>query len=231
MIRSLVRTAALAALLSSLGAQAGRPLQTEDAGVLAATECEIEAVAERQRTDGLRAQGSSLVFNCGLGARSQVGIGFARGREEGGLTRQVQLGGKTSLWQGAGDDAAALTIAWAVSADRGDGRWRHAGDDLALVATLPAGPGAVHLNLAHARDVPARLRRTRWAVAYEHVGAELGGVLVAPMVEWFGNDRHRAWWNLALRATLVPERLFVDASYGRQGGGARLVTVGAKVTF
>jgi plasmid stabilization system protein ParE len=53
------------------------------------------------------------------------------------------------------------------------------------------------------------------------------------VAEVYGDGRGGHAWNVALRATLVPERVYLDGSYGRQTGsvGARLVTVGFKVTF
>jgi hypothetical protein len=53
------------------------------------------------------------------------------------------------------------------------------------------------------------------------------------MAEVFGDDRGDVWWNLAARLTLVPERLFIDISYGRQTHAerARLVTAGFKLAF
>lgn len=45
---------------------------------------------------------------------------------------------------------------------------------------------------------------TVWAPAHEHEGFDAGSVKLPPMAELFGAKGESAWWNLALRATLVP---------------------------
>lgn len=87
----------------------------------------------------------------------------------------------------------------------------------------------LHANLGHARDEIGKQRSTTWGLALEHAG--FGPV--APMAEFFGDDREPAWWNLGLRWTAVPERVFVDFSYGRQMSSAqpRMLTAGFKIAF
>jgi hypothetical protein len=226
-------SAATGALILALPALAGRPLQTEDAGVLDTGGCEVEGVVERVRLDGGTARARSLVANCGVGLRSQLGIGGGWWRALGERSRSAGLGGKTRLWAGDSDGAPAFTLAWAVGADRTDGRWRRSGYEVKAVASVGAGPGTLHANLGHAREREPRRSLTTWNLAWEHEGLTLGGITLAPMAEVFGDDRGDAWWNLAARLTLVPERLFVDASYGRQTNAnkARLFTVGFKLAF
>jgi hypothetical protein len=227
-------TTALAALALAAAAHAGRPLQTEDAGVLDRGGCELEGAHLRETTLGRRASETGLGLGCGLGWRSQLGVGIARSHAEGESATGLQLGGKTSLWQADGDSAAALTLAWALTWDRpAGGGWSHSGKALNLVGSVPTGPGTLHLNLGHARDVPSELVSTTWGLAYEHDGIAWGGLKWAPMAELFGDDHGSPWWNLALRATVVPDRIFLDLSYGRQSGGnkPRLVTAGFKFAF
>lgn len=223
----------LACALAAAGAaHAGRPLQTEDAGVIDAGGCEIEGVHERLRVSGETARDTSLAFNCGVGWRSQLGLAGSRSSAEGTTTRGIALGGKTRLWS-AGDDGPALALGWSLGWARQDGSWRHAEDQARLAWSMPAGPGTLHLNLGHARDRLERTSAALWAVAWEHGGVAAGGITLAPMAEVYGDDRGGHAWNVALRATLVPDRLYIDGSYGRQNGSthARLVTVGFKVTF
>lgn len=236
--RNSIRGPAAVALLSlwllSTPAQAGRPLQTEDAGVLDPGACEIEGAHLRTTLAGQRETEATLGLGCGLGWRSQLGIGLSRARVDGSSATGGQLGGKTALWQGEGEDGVALTLAWSLGWDRGaDGRWTHSSQALNAVASVPAGPGSVHLNMGHARDRVADAVSTTWGLAYEHEGVALGTVHWAPMAELFGDDRGSRWVNLALRATVVAERVFLDLSVGRQLGGdkARLVTVGFKLAF
>lgn len=221
-------------------AQAGRPLQTEDAGVLEPRSCEVEGATLRTRAEGVTARDTGLALACGIGLSSQAGLATSRSKVPDERGRAVELFGKTNLWRGKGhghdDDAPALTLAWALGMARTDGAaegWQQANRELNLVYSAPAGPGSVHLNLGHARDQASRLRSTTWGAAYEHEGVDAAGVKWQPMAELFGDDRDGAWWNLALRATVVPERLFLDVSYGRQFARerARLVTAGFKFTF
>jgi hypothetical protein len=225
--------ALLALLILAAPAQAGRPLQTEDAGVLDAAACEIEGAHLRTTVAGSRETETTLGLGCGVGFRSQVGVGVSRARADGDSATGAQLGGKTALWQGEGDGAPALTLAWSLGWGKDGGGWRHTDQALNAVATVPAGPGSVHLNLGHARDPQAHAVATTWGLAYEHDAVAVGPVQLAPMAEFFGDDRGSRWANLALRATLVPERVFLDLSVGRQLGGdkARLVTAGFKLAF
>lgn len=222
----------LLALLAAGTAHAGRPLQTEDAGVIDAGGCEIEGVHERLRVSGETARDTALTFSCGIGWRSQLGITGSRARADGESASGAALGGKTRLWS-AGDHGPALTVAWSLAWARAAGSWRHAEDEARLVWSMPAGPGTLHLNVGHARDRIERSSSTPWGVGWEHGGVEAGGVTLAPMAEVYGDGRGGHAWNVALRATLVPERFYLDGSYGRQTGGVggRLVTVGFKVAF
>ena len=53
------------------------------------------------------------------------------------------------------------------------------------------------------------------------------------MAELFGDDRGDPWGNIAARFTLVPERFFVDVSWGRSLGESseQLFTAGFKLAF
>lgn len=222
----------LLTLLAAGAAHAGRPLQTEDAGVLDAGGCEVEGAHERLRVSGATARDTALTLNCGIGWRSQLGITGSRSSADGDSASGTALSGKTRLWSADGE-GPALTLAWSLGWARAAGSWQHAEDLARLVWSMPAGPGTLHLNLGHARDRLGHTSSTPWGVGWEHGGFQAGGLTLAPMAEVYGDGRGGHAWNVALRATLVPEKLFIDGSYGRQTGsvGARLVTVGFKVAF
>ena len=226
-------TAVAAALLSSV-AHAGRPLQTEDAGVLERSACEIEGASLRNAVVGERSTNNDLGLGCGIGLNSQVGLGLSALRAGSERTRGANLGGKTGLWKsGDGDDASALTLAWGVAAEHTAGGWKRSRSDLTLVASVPVTAGTVHLNLGHTRTAGSSSRSTNWNAAFEHDGFELLGLKWAPMAELFGDDHSARWWNLAARWAMLPEQFFLDLSYGRQVGAAkaRLTTLGFKVAF
>jgi hypothetical protein len=225
---------AAACALAIPAAQAGRPLQTEDAGVLERGSCELEGVQARLREQGISTTGQSLQVGCGIGLNTQLAVASSRSKVEGFRATGLALGGKTELWRGAGEDAAAFTLAYGVEWDKpaGEKRQRSA-SVLRAVFSQPVPGGSVHANLAAERDEIAKERSTSWALAYEHEGFDAGPIKLAPMAEVFGTRGESAWWNLALRATLIPEKLFVDGSYGRQSGGNKpsFVTLGFKFAF
>jgi hypothetical protein len=226
--------AVVAAAFLSTAAHAGRPLQTEDAGVLDRGACEIEGATLRVSLPGEHASENDLGLSCGVGFNSQVGLGLSSLRSGGERTRGATLGGKTGLWKsGEGDDASALTLAWGVSAEHTNGGWKRSSTDLNLVVSVPVTAGTVHLNLGHSRAGQSSLRSTNWNAAFEHEGFELGGLKWAPMAELFGDDHGARWWNMAARLTVVPDKFFLDLSYGQQMGAekARLTTLGFKLAF
>lgn len=209
---------ALACAAFSLSAQAGRPLQTEDAGVLERGACELEGATQRVSVDGARATEHALQFGCGIGFKSQVALNASTAKDGSERSRGLALVGKTALWSGAGDNPAGLTLAWGLQWAKADGdSRRHAATDLNLVYSRPLPAElTLHANLGHSRDELGKQRSTTWGLALEHAG--FGPV--APMAEFFGDDREPAWWNLGLRWTVVPEKVFLDVSYGRQMSSA-----------
>jgi len=232
-------TLRIALLLSATAAlawpaHAGRPLQTEDAGILEPTSCEIEGVAARERGGGLTAREASLRFGCGVGLATQLALAGGRASVDGSHTNLFELAGKSRLWTGAapkGVEPPGLTLAYVLAATktRPEG-WKHGSTELSLVYTRELGGDVtLHSNLGHARDERAKQRSTTWAFALEH--ASIGGL--APMAEVYGDDRDAAWWNLGLRWTVVPEKVFVDGSWGRQmtGDHPSRVTLGFKLAF
>lgn len=229
-----ILAAAVAALITALPAHAGRPLQTEDAGVIAHGDCEVEGVAARVSLAGQHGTGRSLQLGCGIGADTQLALAAARASAAGESVNGWALGGKTALWRGAGDEAPAFALAYGAAWERAAGQGlRHSASVVSAVYSMPLAQGTLHANLGVEHDEAARDTATVWHLAYEHAGFDVGGIRLAPMGELFGARGESAWWNLALRATLVPDRFFVDASIGRQlgDGRPRLVTLGFKFAF
>lgn len=96
--------------LAGGAAQAGRPLITEDAGVLGRAECEWEGFLARSHDAGLRSRDWSTQVGCGIGWRSQIALGYGESRVAGLRVRAVGLGGKTGLFTSA-DEATTVTLA------------------------------------------------------------------------------------------------------------------------
>jgi hypothetical protein len=215
-------------LAGALPAQAARPLNTDDAGVLDRGACELELARGRETAEGERSTGTGLQLGCGVGAGTQLALGVDRTRAAGERSRGTTLSAKTALRPG--DDAGwslGAALAWASEPGRGQ---RHAGTELALLHTRSLGDAfTLHANLGHARDEITGRRSTPWGLALEHAGWGP----VAAMAEVFGDDRERPAWNAGLRWTALPERLFLDVAYGRQlrSGGPRALSFGAKLGF
>lgn len=211
-------------------AHAGRPLQTEDAGILEPRDCEVEGATQRLRLPGAaRSTENSLQLACGIGASTQLAIAASSDSSAGTSDKGLRLGGKTEIWS-AGKDGAALTLAWGASGLKPAGAsWQRGSAEARAVASVPGAGLTWHLNLGHERDLQAKSSTTVWGVAAEHPGTGT----VAPMAELFGDDRGAAWWNFGVRWTLREDRAFLDVSYGRQmsRGQPQLLTAGFKFVF
>jgi hypothetical protein len=220
----------IAAAVHSAGALAGRPLQTEDAGVLGRGECELEGVGARasaREAPTERAGGAQV--GCGFGFDSQAALFAGRARAAGEQVDELALVGKTALRE-LTDSRTGVVIAWALGAQRaGGGSFRHEATEVRAVVTHPVGPWLLHANLGAARSQAERQNSTIWSVAAERTG--LGPI--DAMAEVFGDDRDDPWINAGLRWTAIVDRLFIDGSYGVQTnrGRARLLTVGLKYAF
>jgi hypothetical protein len=215
-------------IATPLLASAARPLVTDDAGVLDRGDCEVEAVWGRDRMAGTSAFDQSLQAGCGVGAGLQVAAAVSRARADGATASGTALLGKASLWD---SDSAALSLSAAVDWAREPGAGsRHAGTALTLIHSRSGPAGTTwHLNLGHARDEITPQRSTTWGVALEGPGDRA----VAAMAELYGDDRSAPWWNVGLRWTAVPDRVWLDAGFGQQIHGERpqRLSVGVKLAF
>lgn len=211
---------------------AGRPLVTEDAGVLDRGACEIESFLSRASARGVpRLSGLSLQFGCGVGLGTQAALALAHERAAGETARALAFVGKTSIVDG-GADKTSYTLAWgAVSVKPPGGSMKH--EDLVLngVASTPLGDAAtLHANLGWTRTRSTSQHTVNWNLALER--GLSGGVDV--MGEVYADNRDRnPWLAVGLRWHAVPEKLFLDTSYALQTASARprLFTVGLKAAF
>ena len=211
---------------------AGRPLQTEDAGVLDRGECELESASGRESgRDGPSTREATAQFGCGIGAHTQLALQLARARSGGERSEGAALIGKTHLRE-LTDTQAGITLAYTVSGARGGGQsFRHDATEVKAVASAPlaAGDWLLHGNLGWARAERERQDSAIWAAAIERLS--IGSFDL--MAEVFGDDRTAPWWNTGLRYTAIDKKLFLDASYGAQiaPGRPKLLTVGLKFAF
>jgi hypothetical protein len=211
-------------------AKAGRPLATEDAGVLRKGECESESFAARATAaDSDTATTLSTQIGCGFGLGSQVQLAVARQSTADERTHTLTLGGKTQLLDRP-DDGLGLTLAWnVVSLRPAGGSFRHDTTGLNLAVSQQLGTGLTgHANLGGVRSQNPERSSVTWNLALEYTA----GVGVDLMAETYGQEREKPWAGVAVRYT-VKERLFVDASFAQQSGAgkAKLLTVGARLAF
>ena len=224
------RLAALALALSSLCVHAGRPLATEDAGVLEPGDCEWESFTARtHERSSASLRTLSTQVGCGVGASSQLALAVAR--ESGGAshTNALTLAGKTGLIERKGD-GAGVTLAWSLAAGKQAGAaMRHEHTALNLVVSKELAKELTgHANLGVAHSKSAAQSAVTWNLAAEFA---LGnGVDV--MGEFYGEQHSKPWLGAGLRRA-VTEKFNLDASYALQSGAAKakLFTLGAKLAF
>lgn len=231
MISRFLLLAAVSALTCS-AAIAGRPMATEDAGVLEASDCELESfIGAGRPRGGPSEREQSLQVGCGVGAHSQVALAIARVSSEGNGVRSLSLLGKTALNPGAEDSAPQLALAWALGADSARGGLKHESSALNAVVSWPQHKEvSLHLNLGWSRSAADKQSTTAWAAGIEHHVRDD----IDLTAELFGSDRETApWVQVGLRWALRPEKFYIDTSYGVQTGGERnkAVTLGLRWAF
>lgn len=216
--------------LTGTEALAGRPLVTEDAGVLEARDCEWESAAVwTSRRGQPRISDQATQLGCGLGFATQMALAAGRSRSEGATTRSLSLSGKTGLHDG-GERGTALTLAWGMVGSQPAGaRLRRELTFLNLAASqpLPQGfTGHANLGLTHSRS--ERSSRANWNLALEW--AQLPGL--DWMGEVYGAERDKPWLGLGWRWA-PGQDWSLNASWAtqHQTPRARLFSLGVKLAF
>lgn len=219
---------------SGLGsAWAGRPFVTEDAGVIARGNCELEASYAHlfATADSPRGRNRTLQVACGVGGRTQLTLAGRLTHEDDERLQGVAIVGKTRLHPVADDDgvpqwAVAWTLDGGKTRTRSFGRGGHAAT---LVYTRPFGAAAsIHANLGWSRDTTADRSSTTWGLAYERKLRESFDA----GVEVFGDDREPAFAAAVMRWTVI-DGLMLDAALARQVSHPRgkVLTMGLKYAW
>jgi hypothetical protein len=211
-------------------AQAGRPLATEDAGVLDRTDCEWESFAARgTERDSGAVNTLSTQVGCGIGVGTQVALALQRESADGQRANALALGGKTALIERK-EGRPALTLAWSAAAVKLPGEtMKHERTALNLVLSHELAKTLTgHANLGWVRSQSARRTARTWNLAAEV--AMGNGVDV--MAEVYGEQHDKPWFGAGVRFAAT-DKLNIDASYSLQSGAAKakLLTVGAKLAF
>lgn len=163
-----IAATSLTAAMYSASVLAGRPLSTEDAGVLAQNECEIESYAGRVTGNAVSTVNTRWAqFGCGLGWATQLALGAGPDRDENGRTTRAALGGKTFIRE-LTDEQAGITMAYALFGAREPGdRFRHEASELKAVITVPVDGWLLHANAGWQHSRRDRQQSTIWALAVE----------------------------------------------------------------
>jgi hypothetical protein len=211
-------------------AQAERPLQTEDAGVLERGDCQAQTAFARLSDEGSRLRSGFAQLGCGVFHGTQWQLAAGRTTGDDARSDDLVFSGKTALID-LTDDKPGVVIAFGLQGGRASGQQglRVVQSTVRAVASVPFGPWLAHANLGWARDREASSDSTTWNLALERTSAGPFDL----MAEVYGDDHSPAWANAGARWWLLPKRLWVDASYGVQMSStrARLATVGLSLLF
>ncbi|WP_028769637.1 hypothetical protein [Silanimonas lenta] len=207
----LVRSLLAGLVLFSATAHAARPLITDDAAVVEAGTCQIEAWIEGRRGDSTR----WLSPGCALPRTTELAIGIGRGFAQ-DAPRRTELAWqlKTLLIEG---DEGLPHFAFALGGGQARGlparEWFATG-----IASLPLAEGRrfLHLNLGLFREREDEAFQTgvRGAVALDQSIGDTTWL----SAEAFASEGERAGWQLGLRRELASGRVQLDASGGSRFG-------------
>lgn len=204
--------------LASGAAQAGPPLNTDDAGTLAEGSCQLEL---RERA-GQRLQLQYVQPSCNFGGRVEWALNLAHAQPDGAPSQTFMgLQGKTTLAQGQGW-AGAFSAAVVHELRRGEPATT---GYATLIGTVnPGSSTAAHLNLGLSQQ-RGRHGVPNWGAAVEW-GVSDAWTLLG---ERYGERHARPATQVGARTWLKPNVLQLDATIGRErfgGRGERYATVG-----
>ncbi len=220
----------MALSLPGLSAHAGRPLATEDAGVLAKGDCEWESVGARLNAHGQAPVSAwSTQVACGVMAGTQLAVGYGHTQSIDVHDQALTFSGK-SAWIDGGDQSTSVSLAYGVNMLRAlDASFQLDSISVNLAASRPLpGEFTAHANLGLVRTLSDKLWFVTWNLAMEHPltqGVDLG-------LEVYGDHRSQPMVGMGLRWALN-EHVQVNASEASQAGGdhARLFSLGTNITF
>ncbi len=203
----------LAAALGAAGAaHAARPLITDDARVVDPGACQLESWLRRTRV----ATEYWALPACNPTGNLELTLGGAR-LHDGGGTRSLNLTLQAkTVWRALRPDGWGAALAAGTSVDPVSGA-RDLYAYLPLSWSINNDARFVHLNLGARRDDAKGQKVFTWGVGLEQ---PLDATFVV-IAETFGQDKGNPLAQIGLRASLVPDRLQVDATMGGRFGGGR----------
>ena len=219
-----MKRAAAALLLAAFGitAHAGRPLSTEDAGVVGHNACQLEAWIDRSR----EATTAWAVPACNFGLGIEWQAGFARTYEnsESAFSESYVQAKKVFVEPTEGGWGFGLVVGLARIARRDSHRgWEDPYAIIPLTVT-PDAKNTIHVNAGWSRNRETGSNSTLWGVAGEHALSDR----VALVGEVFGTDRERPFVRFGTRVTAAKGLDFDVTFVARPGGSTadRYLSVG-----
>jgi len=215
----------LVAISAASTVEAGRPLVTDDAGLVEPGACQIEAwsMGHSGRTE------YGIAPACNLAGNLELALLGVRGLGGGSPETTISVQGKTALRPLQPDD-------WGLGLVFGLSRQVSGGDGRSLYAYLPASLSLrgdsllLHANLGLAYEAKLRQREWTWGVAGEIRLGERNQVVA----EFFGNDQGGAYRQIGFRHVLLADELQFDIGFGEpleQGSSGSWWTAGLTWLF
>lgn len=194
-------------------AQAGRPLSTEDAGVLEAGRCQLESWVDRSRDVIV----GWFVPACNVGGGIEWQVGAARMREAGeSRFQEAYLQAKKVLLE-ASDGVTSIGLVLGVTRQPLNEAGRGWENPYAVLPISHAvGPAQVHFNVGWSRDKATRRDTTIWGLAGEWPVDRWTAV-----AEVFGENSERPSIRAGFRWTALPDTLEIDLTWVTRPGGER----------
>jgi len=205
-----LRSSVLLALsLASASAHAGRPMVTDDAGVLEAKACHLETWVQESRDS----TEYWAVPACNFTGNLELALGGAHIADPQDRQSLAVLQGKTLF-------KPLETNGWGVGlvfGNRFNPDRSLSGDVYAFVPisfSFRDDRWRLHANLGWLRERENSRHRMTWGVGSE---AQLGQRTWLT-VETFGQDQGKPFYQVGLRRWILPDRVQIDATYGSRIG-------------
>jgi len=196
-----------------LPSHGGRPLSTEDASVLEAGRCQVEAWIDRSRDESV----GWLAPACNVGANIEWQVGGARTRADGAHRFSEAYAQAKTVFTA---EDAPWGVGLVVGVARRPLQEAHRGwvNPYAIVPlTFAVGEAAIHLNAGWGRDRLEQRNVTLWGIAAEVPVGER----VALVGEAFGENSERPFLRGGVRLSVVKDVFDVDLTIARKPGGTR----------
>jgi len=211
--------------LAPLPAHAGRPLTTDDAAIVDAKHCQVEAWIDR----GKDSTTGWFVPACNFGLDTELQLGVARTRS-GGEARfsEAYFQAKTLLREMT--DAEPWGVGLVVGVTKRPLNETHRGWQNPYVLVpftqlICNTPLTFHANVGWARDREARRDLTVWGAGLE---AQVGSHLTL-LTEAYGRNSEKPFVRIGGRWNAIKDRLDVDLTWVSRPGGSsneRFVSLG-----